>query len=324
METPEKEIKIRTIFMGTGPFGLAMLEALHKNDYNLVGVFTKPDRNISKNVHVTNEVRDYASAQKLPLYQPETVDSDTAKIIKELKPDLIIVASYGKILPREILDLPGFGCINIHASLLPKFRGPSPIQNALLLGEKETGVTIMLMDEGVDTGSMLNQQKLRIAPEDNRITLLEKLALLGSDLLLETLPLWVKRRIEPQAQDESAATVCQLIDREDGRILWNEDAETIINKYRALCPWPGVFCFFQTEPSAVPQRLKLNRISLAKTEADNQARVPGEVFLLEEKLTVQAIAGSVILEEIQLEGKKSLPSSEFLNGYPQIVGTILK
>lgn len=314
--------KIRVVFMGTPGLAAAILEALAGNAYNIVGVVTKPDKPAGrKQEAVASKVKEVALRHSFPLEQPHKLDSEAIEKIKAWKPDLIVVAAYGKILPPELLKVPGFGCINVHASLLPKWRGASPIQNALLAGETETGITIMLMDEGMDTGDILSQKKIAIAPDETREALTETLTGTGKDLLLETLPLWVKRKIVPIPQDGSQATLCQLIERQDGRIVWTDDAESIYNRYRALTPWPGIFAFWKKNDELL--RLKFLRISYQKQSPQTPYPI-GQVFGLGEKIGVQTGQGVIFLEEVQLEGKTPTLIGEFLRGNQELVGSLLQ
>jgi len=317
-----KSIQLRTVFMGTSSLAQTVLQALIDEKYNLVGVFTKPDKKAGREQQLAEiPVKKLAEENSIPFFQPAKFNDDAIDELKKLKPDMIVVAAYGRILPKKVLDMPGFGCVNVHVSLLPKYRGPSPIQNTLLNGEKETGTTVMLMDEGIDTGNILSQEKITIADTDTADVLSEKLADLSAHLLVKTLPPWVDRKIEPQIQDHSKATLCQLIERQDGHIFWEEEAETIYNKYRALHPWPGVFTFWRN--GATMGRLKLLNVSMQKMNP--QTKVPvGQVFQLGDKIGVQTLVGVIILEQIQLEGKKAVSVAEFVNGYPSFVGSILQ
>lgn len=308
--------------MGTGTFAGTILTSLLREKYDVVAVFTKPDKTIHKNGGLKeNQVKEISKANNIPSYQPEKLDTEIIFQIKEIKPELIIIVAYGKIIPQDIIDIPKFGCVNVHPSLLPKFRGPSPIQNALLAGEKETGTTIMLINEKMDEGDILAQEKMAIDPDDTYPSLSEKLAKLSSELLLKTLPLWIERNITPQKQDQSKATLCQLIEREDGRIVWEEDAEKIYDRYRALFPWPGIFSFWKNDKDTV--RIKLQKISLVKNDSGSGKRV-GEIFKLNDSIAVQTVKGAIILEEVQLEGKKPTDTKSFINGYPQFIGSILR
>lgn len=314
--------KIRVLFMGTPEFSATVLSGLAEEKYHIVGVITRKDKPIGRKQEVTESaVKKKASEYGLLVEQPEKLDQSAVEKIRDLKPDLIIVAAYGKILPKEILDIPGFGCINVHASLLPKWRGASPIQNALLTGATETGVTLMLMDEGMDTGNILVQKKIAIAPEDTQASLSICLAEVGRDALLETLPLWIERAITPLPQDNTLATLCQLIEREDGHILWTDEAETIYNRFRALSPWPGIFAFWKKDTELL--RLKLLHISFQK-QSPQVPQLIGQVFEVGEKVGVQTGEGIIFLEAVQLEGKTEMSISEFLLGNKEIIGSFLQ
>ncbi len=314
--------KIRVVFMGTPGFAETVLSGLIEKEYNIIAIFAQPDRPAGRKQELAvPPVKTLALSKGIPVEQPDRLDAAAIARVKELKPDIIIVAAYGKILPKEILDIPGFGCVNVHASLLPRWRGASPAQNALIEGDAETGVSIMLMDQGMDTGAILSQQSIAIAQEDTSETLLGKLGTLGSTLLLETLPLWIRKKIEPKEQDASLATACQLIEREDGRIFWNESAESIWNRYRGLTPWPGVFSFWK-RPGEEFMRIKLSRISLQKTDPATERKL-GEVFEAGEHIAVRAGTGLILLEELQPSGKEPMSARDFANGHPDFVGSVL-
>lgn len=315
--------KIRVVFMGTPEFAETVLQELLEKRYNLVAVYTRPDKAVGRDQEVQEgPVKMLAKKHSIPVEQPEKFDDETIDKLKNYKPDLIVVVAYGKILPKKVLQTPGFGCINIHPSLLPKFRGPSPIQNTLLAGEEETGVTIMLMDEGMDSGDILMQQTVAIDPDEILPSLSRRLASISADLLLKTIPLWIERAIEPQKQDESKVTLCQLIEREDGHILWANDAVTIYNTFRALHPWPGIYGFWKRDDNQL-LRIKFNHITHQKQSPQTTHHL-GEVFELGEKIGVQAAQGVVFLEEVQLEGKTVVPIAEFIKGYPQFIGSVLQ
>lgn len=314
--------KIRTIFMGTPDFAATILGGLRDAGYHIVAVYTKPDKPVGRKQETTPPpVKRIAEEAGIPVEQPIRFDEKAVETLRGYKPDLIVVAAYGKILPGAVLEMPGFGCVNVHTSLLPKYRGAAPVQNALLQGETETGVTLMLLDDGLDTGDILAQTSLVISPDDTRDTLLAKLAEDGVTLLRETLPLWVERKITPKPQDETQATVCQLIDREDGRIFWNETAETIWNTFRGLTPWPGIFTFWKREDSSF-LRLKLNLISVQKTNPASR-RALGEVFEVGEKVAIQTAEGLVFPETLQPEGKQEMSIRDFMNGHSDFIGSKL-
>lgn len=315
--------QIRVIFMGTPTFSEPILNALIEKKYNVVAVYTRPDTTVGRTQEIQESpVKKLALQHDLSVEQPERFDNTTIEKLKSYKPDLIIVVAYGRILPKTVLKIPGFGCVNIHPSLLPKFRGPSPIQNALLMGEQETGTTIMLMDEGVDSGDILAQETITIDPDETFPVLSKKMASLSTELLLQTLPLWIERKLTPQKQDPSKVTLCQLIEREDGRILWMSDATVIYNTFRALSPWPGIYNFWNRDTKQI-LRLKLTRITHQKHSPQIKHRL-GEVFELGEKIGVQASQGVIFLEEVHLEGKTNMSIEKFVKGYPNFVGSILQ
>lgn len=314
--------KIRVIFMGTPEIAATLLESLIEKQYHFVCVVTKPDKPAGrKQEATTSPVKEIALKNNIPVEQPQKLDADMIEKISKLKPDLIIVAAYGKILPPELLKIPGFGCINVHASLLPKWRGASPIQNVLLAGETETGITIMLMDKGMDTGDILAQKHVSIDIEDTKDSLLAKLTEVGKDLLIETVPLWVKRTLSATPQDGTQATLCQLIEREDGHIMWTDDAESIYNRYRALSPWPGIFTFWRRNDGTI--RLKMHQISYQK-QSPQTAYATGQVFELGEKIGIQTGSGVIFLEKVQLEGKTQMDIAEFMRGNQDIISTSLQ
>lgn len=314
--------KIRVVFMGTPTLSATILEALLEKKYNIVGIVTKTDKPAGRKQElIESPVKTVALKNNLPLLQPEKIDQDAIEHIRTWKPDLIIVAAYGKILPEALLDIPGFGCVNFHPSLLPKWRGASPIQNALLSGETETGVTLMLLDKGMDTGDILAQITVPIESTDTTPTLTDKLVRKGVELILTTLPLWIERRITPKKQDETKVTLCQMIERSDGHIIWTDDAESIYNRYRALSPWPGVYTYWKKKDDLL--RLKLITVSYQK-QSPQITNPLATVFEIGEKVGVQTTSGIIFLEEVQLEGKTPLPIQEFLLGNEGFIGSNLE
>lgn len=317
-----KKENLKIVFMGTSGFAKDILASLVEDKYKILATFTQPDKKVGRSHELKpSPVKEFSDLHKIPLFQPKRIDQETITKIKEIDPNLIIVTAYGKIIPKELLEIPKFKCINVHPSMLPKFRGPSPIQNAILSGEKEAGITIMLMDEKVDHGNILSQIKFQIEPEDTTETLTEKIIPLSSKILSETILGWIEGKIKPQEQDDSKATYCQLIEREDGHIFWNEEAEIIYNKFRAFHPWPEVFFLWTNNGSLI--RIKIKKMRIQK-EGQSEKRKIGEVFKINEEIGVQAVNGIIMPEEIQLEGKKPLKIKEFINGYPNFIGSILK
>lgn len=308
--------------MGTSAFAEVILKGLIDSGYNIASVYTQPDKKAGRKQTVQKSaVRSAAEEANIPVFTPTSFGDAEVRGLIEQKPDLLIVVAYGKILPKKILDAPGFGAINVHASLLPSYRGPSPIQNVLLDGEEKTGATIMLMDEGIDTGAIISQSEIAIDPHDTCQTLSAKLATLSSKLLLDTLPDWIEKKIESKPQDESRASLCQLIERSDGKVIWANDAESIYNQYRAFIPWPGIFTYWQKDDENI--RIKLNKITFSN-ENPGKNHHQGEVVKLGDNLGVQTSSGVIILKEVQMEGKTNQPIRVFVTGNPSFIGSILK
>ncbi len=318
----KKQIKPRIIFMGTSDFAGIILQALTDAHHQISAVVTQPDYSGKRRKITISPVKQIARENKIKeIWQPQKLDDAFIKQVADKKPDLIIVAAYGKILPEKLLKVPKFKSINVHASLLPKLRGPSPIQNALFQGFTKTGTTIMLMDKGIDTGDILTQEKIKIEPTDDYLTLTSKLGILSANLLLKTIPDWIAGKIEPQKQNSDQATMCQLIERQDGKIRWNKSAQDIFNMFRAFRVWPGIFTFWEHKDEM--QKISLTDISFSdKNHPDKKI---GEVFrLTDNQVGIQAGQGTVLVKKLQLAGKKEVPVEDFLNGYPKFIGSVLK
>jgi len=308
-----KDLKI--IFMGTPEFAETILESLIENKYKIISVYTQGDKKVGRNQELQKSpVKILAQKNNIPIFTPEKLKLEVENIQKQ-NPDLIIVAAYGKIIPQEILDIPKFKCINIHPSLLPKYRGASPLQNTLLNGEKITGTTVMLMSQEVDAGYILSQATTEIYPEEKLPEFSQKMAQKSAELLLKTLPDWIDEKIEPQSQDASQATFCQMLNKEDGKINWDEPAEKIFNRFRAYYPWPGIFTFWNNK------RLKLTKIALSPN--DFSEKKSGEVFSINDDIFIKTLEGAIQIEKIQLEGKNDADIKNFINGYPNFIGSIL-
>lgn len=323
MEQKKKQTsEIRLIFMGTSAFAKEILYSLVKSGYAVAAVYAQPDKKVGRKQElISSPVKLLTSENSIPLFQSDKLNEAVTIKIKNLNPDLIIVAAYGKILPENILKIPRYGALNIHASLLPKYRGASPIQNALLNGDKKTGITIIRMDKNIDTGNIVSQKEIDISSDDTVEDLTAKLSALGSSLLIKTIPDYVAGRIKPKKQDNSKATFCRLIKRADGLVDWNDKAENIYNKFRAFRTWPGIFSFWEKKNKSV--RLKLNKISLKKN-GEESICPPGTVFSDKGNIVVQANPGIIILEEIQQEGKNPVSATEFINGHPSFIGSQFK
>ncbi|MCA9364878.1 MAG: methionyl-tRNA formyltransferase [Candidatus Moranbacteria bacterium] len=322
-QTQNNPIKLQTVFMGTGQFATIHLTQLLKENYNITSIYTQREDGNEKKQKDTqqNPIEQIAQKRNIPIRSPQKWNAETIEEFQKTKPDMVIVASYGKILPEEVLGTPGFGCINAHPSLLPKYRGPSPIQNTLLNGDTETGVTIMLMDTGMDTGPIIAQEKSTITPQDTTPELLERLGQQSANLLTKTLPQWVERTISPTKQDKTKATLCQMIDRQDGKIHWAMTTEEIINRYRALTPWPGIFTFWKKDGSNI--RLKLIHVTQNEPLTNTQEKKQGEVFAHEGGVYIKTMNGSLEIEEIQREGKKAMSINEFIAGHNDFINSIL-
>ncbi|MCK9420899.1 MAG: methionyl-tRNA formyltransferase [Nitrospirae bacterium] len=303
---------MRLIYMGTPQFAAEPLRALAAAGHDIAGIVTRTDKPAGRGrTLAAPPVKRTAQELGLVVFQPTRVrDPEFIGILRKMEPDAIIVAAYGQILPKEILTLPKFGCINIHASLLPAYRGAAPINWAIIRGEHETGNTIMLMDEGMDTGAILMQESLPIGPEDTAGALTEKLAALGAKLIITALPLLASGKLAPIAQDGTKATLAPLLAKGDGLIDWDLSARDIHNRVRGLSPWPGAYS-------------SLDR-KMVKIIATGVLDGTGEAGLLYErdKNTLVAGTGSGLLRilTIQPEGKKPMTAGEFMRGHRGIVG----
>jgi methionyl-tRNA formyltransferase len=307
--------------MGTPPFAADILTTLIEDQYHIVGVVTKADKPAGRKGEMTvSAVKKLALEHSLPLLQPDKLDDAAFASLKALAPDIIIVAAYGKILPKRLLELPGFGAVNVHASLLPLYRGSSPIHNAIIDGREETGITLMEMDTGMDTGHIISQRTVKIQPDEMLDGLTTKLTLLAKSMLSADLPLYVKHQLPATPQPATGATLCQLIERSDGQVLWSDDAQSIYNRYRALTPWPGLYAFWPQTNNLL--RLKLHVVALIPEQT--LTAVHGTVLEHEGRITVQAERGMIVLEEIQLEGRNRMTVSEFIKGNPTFIGSVLK
>ena len=303
------------VFMGTPEFAVASLRGLLAAKAPISLVVTQPDRPKGRGKKiVAPPVKLLAEAQGIAVYQPPKVKSGEAiERIAALDPACIVVVAYGQLLPAEILALPQLGAVNVHASLLPKYRGPAPIHWALIRGEEKTGITTMLLDVGMDTGDILMQSEVPIEPKDTAGTLHDRLAEEGAKLLVETLHLLKKGAVIPRAQDDSQASVAPMLVKEDGEIDWNDEAKKICCRIRGLDPWPGGFTLWQGK------RLKLFGCQpLAKA---TRAK-PGTVIAVNEGgLQIASGKGAVLIKTLQLEGRRSLPVADFLRGYSLHVET---
>jgi methionyl-tRNA formyltransferase len=292
------------------------LEALDER-YGIVGVVTQPDRPAGRGRKlVVSPVKEVALARGLTVFQPKTLRTPEAlKRLADWQPDLIVVAAFGQILQLPVLDLPFRGCLNVHASLLPQYRGAAPIPAAILAGDAVTGVTIMRMDEGMDTGPILTQAEWPIQPEDTTSSLTSKLADLGAQVLIETLPGWLRGEVQVQPQDDLRATYCRPLKKEDGHLDWTRSAAYLDRQVRACDPWPGAYSTWQE------RRLKVLR---ACPRPGRQIEgVAGQVVALEPGLGVVTGRGILELSEVQLAGKKAMAADAFARGQQGLMGGTL-
>lgn len=315
--------KIHTIFMGTPEFSIPTLEAIIKSDFiEVIAVVCNPDKPVGRDKTLTPPpTKILAQKHNIPVLQPDKIRKpEWVEKIKEINPELIIVAAFGQIIPRDILDIPKYKSINIHGSLLPKLRGASPVQYAILEGHKITGPTIMIMDELMDHGPLLAQREIPIDAKETSATLFEKMSLAGADLLIATLPDWIAGKITPQEQNHENATPTKIIKKENGKIDWSRSAEQIERQIRAFNPWPGSFCFYKNND-------KIIKISIIEAELPNHTEIEkksiGEIFADNGNLVIQTGDGALKINKIQPEGKKSMDAKSFINGYANILNTIL-
>jgi methionyl-tRNA formyltransferase len=304
---------LRIIFMGTAELSCASLDKLHRDPaFQVIAVVTQPDKPKGRDLKLTpSPVKVLAEKLSLPVLQP--LKAREEKFIAEIrnqKPDLMVVVAYGQILPQALLDVPPHGCLNVHTSLLPKYRGAAPIQWAIANGDPETGVTIMKMDAGLDTGPMLSVRRTPILPADDSQTLHDRLAQLGAELLVETIPGYVAGNIKPQPQPSEGSTYAAKIKKEDGQIDWTRPAVVTWNRFRAFTPWPGAYSSLKTETKT--QLLKIWKLEVV----DRTGRI-GEVLSADKSgIVVAAGAGALRILELQREGGKRLSVEQFLAGCP--------
>ena len=310
---------MKIVFMGTPDFAAGALKALIDIGHEVTAVVTQPDKPKGRSKElVPSPVKVCAEKHGIPVLQPKRIK--TAEAVRELKSydaDIYIVAAFGQILTQEILDIPYYGCLNIHASLLPKYRGASPIQHAIINGEEKTGVTIMQMDAGIDTGDMLYKKEIPIENTDNYETLHDKLTALGAEAVVEALGLLVLGKLEPEKQKEELSCYAPLIDKAMGEIDFSLDARTIDRKIRGMTPWPSAFTGYRGK-----------QLKIWRAEPDMEVSAvgnPGEIMQVDkDRVTVAAKEGVLHVYELQLEGKKRMTAHEFLLGVKMQPGEILE
>jgi len=298
--------------MGTPQFAVDSLSGLIDSDqFDVLAVFTAPDRPAGRGQEMqASAVKKLAVYEKLPVFQPEKIkDQEWVEKITELQPDAIVVVAYGQIIPQSILDIPKYGCINVHASLLPKYRGASPIHMAITNGEKETGVTIMQMDAGMDTGAKIKAQKTKIKSEDNLESMHDKLSIMGADLLIDCLPKYIAGEIKPVPQDNNEASYTQILKKKDGKIDWNQASEEVVNMIRGFNPWPGTFTEWEGKC-----------LKILAAQASHKDLAPGQVAYEDNHIFIGTKDGAIEVLQLQLEGRNCLIAPEFIKGCSMLDG----
>lgn len=303
----------KVVFMGTPDFAVPVLRQLIAH-HDVIGVVTQPDRPAGRNRQVQmSPIKGVALEAGIPVQQPEKIRRpDAIAELRQWSPDVFIVAAFGQILPQTVLDIPAHGSINVHASLLPRWRGAAPIQAVIRAGDAETGITIMKMDAGLDTGAILSQRALALAPDETGQSLHDKLALLGGELLIDTLPGYLSGAIQPVPQDDSRATFAPRIDKDEGRIDWNASAAHIERTMRAFTPWPGTFTSWDGKG------LKIHAGTVGEGSAD-----AGRVIERGGRVAVGTGDGLFYPARVQLEGRGVVSITDFVRGYPAFVGAVL-
>jgi methionyl-tRNA formyltransferase len=317
---PTTAIEPNIVFMGTPHFAVPSLRALAEGPYRIT-VVTQPDRPAGRGGKLTPPpVKVLAEELGLTVLQPATLrDTGFRERLSELRPEVTVLVAYGEYVAPSLLDLPRRGSVNLHPSLLPRWRGSTPIQSAILAGDTVTGVTVIQMDKGLDTGPILAQRSVPIEPEETHPELAARLANIGAGLLAETLPSWLRGEIEPVPQDEAGATLTRQLQKEDGRIDWTLPAEELARRVRALQPWPGTYTTWRGRTLKIMRARPMLEIG--------EPLLPGSVALVTEAegrhMAVWTGAGALELIQVQLEGKPVIEARALLSGYPEIVGSVL-
>jgi methionyl-tRNA formyltransferase len=297
---------MRVLFIGTGEIGLPVLRwLLESREHELIGVVTQPDKPVGRAQRIeAPPIKAALAGNPIPILQPKRIKADEAVAeIRALTPDVIVVMAYGQILPRSVLEIPRIACLNLHASLLPKHRGAAPIQAAIATGDRETGISVMYMDEGLDTGDVMLEKRLAISADETGGSLHDRLAQTAAEALDEAFALLQADTAPRLPQDSNMATYAPKLEREHGRIDWNEPAELIERKIRAFDPWPGAFAMLADEAGG-ERKLKVFRADLVDSCSADPA-----------KLVIPTKRGALRLQEVQLEGKRRMSAAEFLRGY---------
>jgi len=307
-------METKIVFMGTPEFSVPILKALIEN-YNVIAVVTQPDR-IRGNKTIISKIKEVALENNIKVLQPEKVRKEYEEIVN-LNPDMIVTCAYGQIIPKELLDAPKYGCINVHASLLPKLRGGAPIHHAIIDGYKETGITIMYMNEKMDEGDIITQKSTIISDEDTVSTLHDRLSLMGTELIIETIPKIINNEITRIKQNDEDATYAYTIKREDEKIDFNKTAREVFNQIRGLNSFPGAYCIYKN---------KILKVYESRINENNKLGEIGEIInLYDDGIGVKVKDGEIILTVVQLEGKNKVPANSFINGHKnELLNEVLK
>jgi len=314
---------MRVVFMGTPEFAVPTLQQLLHSEFSVVGVVCQPDRPSGRGKKVQfGPVKTCAMAQAIPVIQPDKMKAPVfLDTLQSWSPDVIVVAAFGRILPQAILDLPPHGCLNVHGSLLPKYRGAAPIQWAVMNGETETGVTIMVMDAGLDTGAILEQAVLPISGEDTAGEVASRMAALGGELLVSTLKKWIAGTVVAQPQNESEATLAPILKKEDGLLDWSQPARVLANRIRGLSPWPGGYTFVNGERWGIWKVQVVEAAGNAGLHLNDQHDAPGTIIEVTKRvIKVQTGQGVLGFLEIQPANKKRMAVADYVAGHRLDVG----
>ena len=309
---------MKMIFMGSSDYGMPVLKNLIAENFNIVSVYTKSDPITKIKLKQSNPIESLAISNQIPVHLPKKIDEKEIDLLTKIAPDIIIVAAYGLYLPPKIIDLPKFGCLNIHPSLLPKYRGPSPVISTILSDEKATGVSIIKINNKLDAGPMLKSQIVNRICNETAYDLTKRLFSIGSELLIDIIPRWIKNEISPISQKESDATFTKKITKSDGEIKWNLSSKEIYLKTLAYNPWPKTYSWWNGK------RIILTKMQLTSTKENNNV-APGTIIRTSSNnIAISTATTDLLLSTIQLEGKREISVQEFVLGHPTFINSKLK
>ncbi len=315
---------MKIIFIGTPEFGIPTLQALNSSaDFKIIAVISQPDKKIGRTQKITaTPIKKIAKELGLKVYQPDKIRNFVSEI-QDLNPDLIIVAAYGQIIPESILSIPKFGCLNIHGSLLPLYRGAGCLAAPIINGDKETGITLMKMDKGLDTGDILKQFKIKLEPNDNLETVHDRLSKLSGETIIDALQKYLAGQLPAQKQDDARATYVKTFQKEDGHLDFSKPALEIERLIRALNPWPGTFGYLDVPDLKINHSL-VKILGVRPVPIKTSKYQPGELFIDNKALGVQCGDEALIITKLQIAGRKVMETDEFLRGNKSIIGQVLK